>query len=49
MKKLKKLFENLGFENVLTYINSGNIIFESTENISEKMVQDIEYEFEKEF
>lgn len=29
MKKLKLLFESLGFTEVSTYINSGNIIFES--------------------
>ncbi|EOQ95702.1 PF08002 family protein [Leptospira wolbachii serovar Codice str. CDC] len=29
MKKLKILFESLGFSNVSTYINSGNVIFES--------------------
>jgi uncharacterized protein (DUF1697 family) len=28
MKKLKALFESLGCVNVLTYINSGNVIFE---------------------
>ena len=29
MKKLKEVFENLNFQNVLTYINSGNVIFDS--------------------
>ncbi len=29
MSKLKKVFESLGFNNVSTYINSGNVIFES--------------------
>ncbi len=28
MSKLKKVFEKLGFSNVSTYINSGNVIFE---------------------
>lgn len=28
MKKLKATFESIGFRNVVTYINSGNIIFE---------------------
>jgi uncharacterized protein (DUF1697 family) len=28
MKKLKTTFESIGFRNVVTYINSGNIIFE---------------------
>lgn len=27
---LKKTFEGIGFQDVLTYINSGNIIFSST-------------------
>jgi len=30
MKELKVLFEELGFTNISTYINSGNVIFEST-------------------
>ncbi len=29
MKKLKALFESLGYLNVVTYINSGNVIFET--------------------
>jgi uncharacterized protein (DUF1697 family) len=29
MKELKSLYESLGFENVLTYIQSGNVIFNS--------------------
>lgn len=29
MKELKSLYESLGFENVLTYIQSGNVIFDS--------------------
>ena len=33
MKKLKTTFESIGFKNVVTYLNSGNIIFEElTEN-----------------
>jgi uncharacterized protein (DUF1697 family) len=30
MKKLKTLFESLGYANVSTYINSGNVIFNSS-------------------
>jgi uncharacterized protein (DUF1697 family) len=30
MKKLKAMFEKNGFKNVSTYINSGNVLFEST-------------------
>ena len=29
MSKLKEVFQSLGFNNVFTYINSGNVIFES--------------------
>lgn len=31
MKRLKLLFEDLGYKNVSTYINSGNVIFETDE------------------
>ena len=31
MKELKTLFEQCGFSNVLTYINSGNVIFQSND------------------
>jgi uncharacterized protein (DUF1697 family) len=34
MKRLKNLFESLGFANVSTYINSGNVLFGSNENLS---------------
>jgi len=34
MKKLKESFEAIGFTNVSTYINSGNIIFDSTDKIN---------------
>ncbi len=34
MKKLKALFESLGFTNVSTYINSGNVIFESEDKLA---------------
>jgi len=33
MSKLRKVFEELGFDNVLTYINSGNVIFESEDDV----------------
>lgn len=33
MKELKKVFESLGFLNVFTYINSGNVIFETNRGI----------------
>ncbi len=42
MKKLKTTFELLGFTNVVTYINSGNIIFEALskeQNIIEREIE----------
>lgn len=49
MKRLKTFFESLGCINVLTYINSGNIIFESREdqkNISKKVEEGLKKEFD---
>lgn len=34
MKVLKELFEGLGFQQVQTYIQSGNVIFKSSEKVS---------------
>lgn len=35
MRNLKEVFENLGFTRVSTYINSGNVIFESDKDDSQ--------------
>jgi len=35
MAELKKLYESLSFENVITYIQSGNVVFESYLDIKE--------------
>jgi uncharacterized protein (DUF1697 family) len=43
MKKLKASMESHGFEKVVTYINSGNVLFES----AEKDVAKLELEIEK--
>jgi uncharacterized protein (DUF1697 family) len=48
MKALKDLMEKLGLENVVTYLNSGNVLFES-EQKSAKVAQMIEDELEKTF
>lgn len=48
MKRLKEIFEKAGLLNVSTYINSGNVIFESTE-MSEKLTVYLEKAVEKEF
>lgn len=42
MSALKKSFEALGFANVSTYINSGNIIFEAKESDARKLEKKIE-------
>ncbi len=39
MTDLKKLYENLGFDNVQTYIQSGNVVFESNETNIKKLEQ----------
>jgi uncharacterized protein (DUF1697 family) len=47
MAKLRGIFESLGFLNVSTYINSGNVLFESDGDDEQGMV--IEKAFEKFF
>lgn len=42
MSALKKSFEEMGFANVRTYINSGNIIFETREKDARKLEKKIE-------
>ncbi len=48
MKQLKALFEALGFTNVSTYINSGNIVFESNKD-TKTIQKDIDTNLVKEF
>lgn len=42
MQDLKSLYEGLGFDNVVTYIQSGNVIFDTTEKNVSKLKQNIE-------
>lgn len=51
MNDLRKLYENLGFYNIVTYVQSGNIVFTEDEKISEtgKLEQKISHQIEKEF
>ena len=42
MTELKKEFEKLAFEEVKTYLNSGNVIFSSNENDTKKFANQIE-------
>jgi len=39
-KKLKGVFESLGFTNVSTYLNSGNVIFEPAKKPSQKIIEE---------
>ena len=45
MKKLKTTFESLGFNNVVTYINSGNIVFAESSKDQSVIVSEIEMVF----
>jgi uncharacterized protein (DUF1697 family) len=49
MDKLKIVFESLGFLNVLTYINSGNVIFENSTSPAAEITIKLEQAIEKEF
>lgn len=48
MAELKQMFESLGFKQVQTYIQSGNVLFESNETES-ALREKIEKEIKKEF
>ena len=49
MEELRKTFEALRFENVKSYINSGNLAFDSAMSSEEKLVKKIEQAIEKDF
>jgi uncharacterized protein (DUF1697 family) len=49
MRKLKSTFELLGFTNVVTYINSGNIIFEELSRKQSVIVSEIERAIRQDF
>lgn len=49
MKELKAIFENLGFTEVITYINSGNVIFSSESKDKEKLIEHIKTEIKDTF
>ena len=48
MADLKVLYENLGLANVITYIQSGNVIFESG-NSADDLIKQIETAIQKEY
>ena len=39
MKDLKELYASLGFENVKTFIQSGNVIFETNEALEDSIAK----------
>ena len=47
MADLKVLYENMGFKNVTTYIQSGNVIFQTTnsKNLAEKIDKQIHQQY----
>ncbi len=49
MAKLKKVFESLEFTNVLTYINSGNVLFETKKQSPSILISIIEKKLEAAF
>jgi len=49
MADLKKAFEKSGFTNVITYINSGNVIFESDEKNIGKITSKLEADLSQTF
>ncbi|HMS42673.1 MAG TPA: DUF1697 domain-containing protein [Pyrinomonadaceae bacterium] len=49
METLREVCDALGFENVKTYINSGNVIFETAKTNDKKLAERLEKAIEKEF
>lgn len=49
METLREILTAKGFENVRTYINSGNVIFETVESGDQKLAGEIEKAIEKGF
>lgn len=49
MTELKVVFEALGFKDVVTYINSGNLAFDMKKSVEKTLVAKIEKAIEKEF
>ncbi len=47
MSDLKRMFESFGLENVETYIQTGNVIFESGENKASTLEKQIERQLEE--
>lgn len=48
MTHLKQLFEDMGFKNVATYIQSGNVYFETTKTNNDTLAKKIEKHLQRE-
>ncbi|MCW3787274.1 DUF1697 domain-containing protein [Plebeiibacterium sediminum] len=49
MDALRKMYENLGFQNVTTYIQSGNVIFKGDDTEITQITEKISLQIEKDF
>lgn len=49
MQELKKLYESLGFDHVTTYIQSGNVVFQSSTKDVKKTARQIEQAIQQHF
>ena len=49
MADLKALYEQLGFSHVRTYLQSGNVVFESPDQAAETLAETIEAQIERSF
>lgn len=49
MAELKTLYEKLGLENVITYIQSGNVIFDTNNKSAADIIQSIENAISKQY
>ena len=43
MEDLRKLMENAGYTKIKTYIQSGNVVFESTEKVKKQIAKKLNY------
>lgn len=49
MADLQKMFEGMGYKNIHTLLNSGNVIFDAPTTLNAKLTAMLEREFEKTF
>ncbi len=49
MADLKKLYESMGFKNVVTYLQSGNVIFSFQKILKSKLAEKIEQSIQKKY